>query len=105
MPSPEELQPISPVPEPRHQPEGYTQLIQARAHRDANRLADALAEYDYIVQHAPHLVNDVINDLQVLIQRAGMPLHAHRILGDAYTRADRLAEALERYRFVLDRVP
>jgi hypothetical protein len=25
-------------------------------------------------------------------------------LGDAYTRVDRLGEALERYRFVLDRV-
>ena len=94
----------APEPKRKRQPKGYARLVQARAHRDANRLSAALAEYDYVVQHAPRLVNDVIDDLEVLTQRIDAPLETHRILGDAYTRADRLAEALERYRFVLEHV-
>lgn len=97
--------PAAPVqPKRKRQPKGYPHLVQARAHRDAQRWHDALAEYDYVVQHAPRLVRDVIDDLEVLIQRIDIPLEAHRILGDAYTRVDRLAEALERYRFVLEHV-
>ena len=88
----------------RREPKGSAQLAQARAQRDANRLDEALREYDYCVQHAPRLVNEVIRDLEALIEQPNVPLEAHRILGDAYTRADRLGEALERYRFVLDRV-
>jgi len=95
---------VAPAPKRKRQPKGLPHLVQARAHRDANRLGKALVEYDYVVQHAPRLVNEVIDDLEVLIQRVDTPLDTHRILGDAYTRADRLAEALERYRFVLDRV-
>ncbi len=53
-----------------------------------------MGEYDYLVQHAPGLVNAVIDDLELLTARTDAPLEAHRILGDAYTRADRLAEAL-----------
>ena len=98
-------EPAPPAPPKRkRQPRGYGHLVQARAYRDANRLDEALAEYDYVVQHAPRLVNQVIDDLEILIQRLDVPLDAHRILGDAYTRADRLAEALERYRFVLEHV-
>jgi len=93
-----------PPPKRQRQPKGYGHLVQARAYRDANRLDEALAEYDYVVQHAPRLVDQVIDDLEILIQRLDVPLDAHRILGDAYTRADRLDEALERYRFVLEHV-
>ncbi len=93
-----------PPPKRKRQPKGYGHLVQARAYRDADRLDEALAEYDYVVQHAPRLVDQVIDDLEILIQRLDVPLDAHRILGDAYTRADRLAEALERYRFVLEHV-
>jgi Flp pilus assembly protein TadD len=97
--------PVAPVePKRKRQPKGYGHLVQARAHRDAHRWNDALTEYDYLVQHAPRLVREVIDDLEVLIQRIDVPLEAHRILGDAYTRVDRLAEALERYRFVLEHV-
>lgn len=88
----------------KRQPKGYGHLVQARVHRDAQRWNDALTEYDYLVQHAPRLVREVIDDLEVLIRRIDVPLEAHRILGDAYTRVDRLAEALERYRFVLEHV-
>ena len=87
----------------KRQPKGYPRLIQAREHRDANRVSDALSEYDWLVQHAPRLVNDVIDDLEALTAREDAPLEAHRILGDAYTRADRLSKALDRYQFVLER--
>ncbi len=87
----------------KRQPKGYPHLIQAREHRDTNRLGDALLEYDWLVQHAPRLVSDVIDDLEIVTTRADAPLEAHRILGDAYTRADRLSDALQRYQFVLER--
>ena len=83
---------------------GYARLTQARIYRDANQMNDALAEYDWVVQHAPRLVAEVIEDLEVLMKRIDMPLEVHRVLGDAYTRAHRLADALERYRFVLEHV-
>lgn len=79
-------------------------LDQARSYRDKKRIGEALAEYDYIVQQAPQFVADVIHDLEEMTREPGAPLQAHRILGDAYTRANRLPEALERYRYVLDRV-
>jgi tetratricopeptide (TPR) repeat protein len=90
------------APKRKRQPKGYPRLIQAREHRDADRIGDALLEYDWLVQHAPRLVNDVIDDLEIVTARADAPLEAHRILGDAYTRADRLSDALQRYQFVLD---
>ena len=99
---PEPAEPVAP--KQKHQPKGYEHLILAREHRDAYRLDDELVEYDYVVQHAPRLVDEVIDDLQVLAQRSDMPLEGHRILGDAYTRVGRLADALERYNFALERV-
>ncbi len=102
-PSPQSV--AAPEPQRKRQPKGYGRLMQAREYRNANRLSDALGEYDYLVQHAPRLISDVIDDLEVLTQKIDAPLEAHRILGDAYTRANRLAEALERYRFVLEHVP
>jgi hypothetical protein len=96
-------QPTEPAPRRRRQPKGYAHLMLAREHRGAHQINDALTEYDYIVQHAPRLVKDVIDDLEMLTAQPDAPLDAHRILGDAYSRADRLAEALECYQFVLER--
>ena len=79
-------------------------LALARSCRDTGEIGEALLEYDYVVQHSPSLASEVIQDLEQVIQRETAPLQAHRILGDAYTRANRLAEALECYRYVLDRV-
>lgn len=101
--TPESTKPAEPTPKRKRQPKGYSHLVLARDHRDANRIDDALVEYDYLVQHAPRLVKEVIDDLEVMTAREDAPLKAHRILGDAYTHADRLAEALERYQFVLER--
>jgi len=107
-------QPTPPAPAPPTKPpterkrkvsvRGESHLILARTYRDANQIAEALREYDYVVQKAPRLIKEVIADLEVLAKRPGVPLEVHRILGDAYTRADRLAEALAEYRLVLERV-
>ncbi|MDE3089528.1 MAG: tetratricopeptide repeat protein [Chloroflexota bacterium] len=104
---PTAAEPPEPVAKPKRkrQPKDYAHLVLAREHRDARRIEDALAEYDYLVQHAPRLVNEVIDDLEGLTAQQEAPLDAHRILGDAYTRADRLAEALQRYQYVLERMP
>ena len=98
------VQAPAPAPKRKSPTRGDSHLILARTYRDANQLKEALVEYDYVVQKAPRLVNQVIGDLQVLSKRSDVPLDVHRILGDAYTRADRLSEALEEYRFVLGRV-
>ena len=90
---------------PKRTPKGAERLAQARQYRDAKEIDKALVEYDYIVQRAPRLVKEVIDDLEVLVQPLDAPLEAHRILGDAYTRADRLNDALERYRFVMEHSP
>ncbi|MBI5649471.1 MAG: tetratricopeptide repeat protein [Chloroflexi bacterium] len=95
---------IARAPKPPRQPKGYSHLAKAREHRDANRAEDALREYDWVIQHAPRLIGEVVSDLEALVRRAGVPHDAHRVLGDAYTRVGRLADALERYRFLYDRV-
>ncbi|MBI3407353.1 MAG: hypothetical protein HY040_03225 [Planctomycetes bacterium] len=54
---------IVPAPEPpaeeikpkrKRQPRGYAHLAQARALRDANRVEEALVEYDYVAQRGTH---------------------------------------------------
>jgi tetratricopeptide (TPR) repeat protein len=97
-------QPPRAAPKRKAATRGDSHLILARTYRDASQFQEALGEYDYIVQKAPRLINPVIADLEALAKQSGVPLEVHRILGDAYTRADRLAEALEQYRFVLGRV-
>ena len=48
-------------------------------------------------------MKEVVGDLEAVTAQFDAPLEAHRILGDAYSRDDRLADALERYQFVLER--
>ncbi len=79
-------------------------LEQARAYAASDQIGRALDEYEQIVAQTPVLISQVIPDLEKLVTDPGTPLKAHRVLGDAYTRVERLAEALEQYRFVLDRV-
>jgi hypothetical protein len=98
----EEAAPV--VPKRKRATRGDSHLVLARTCRDANQMKESLAEYDYVVQKAPRLVHQAIGDLEALSTRPGVPLEVHRILGDAYTRADRLAEALEEYRFVLEHI-
>lgn len=91
-------------PQTKHQPKYYSRLAQARLHRDEDRWIDAVTEYDFVINKAPRLVDEVILDLEALIANGNAPLDAHRLLGDAYARAGRLNDALERYRFVYKRV-
>ena len=94
------------APKVKRAPKRNPNLALAREYRAADRLEDALKEYDEVVQRAPRLLNQVIDDLETWIQqRIDAPLETHRILGDAYTRVDRLNEALVEYRFVLDHTP
>ena len=102
---PARVEKVAKVPKPKRALKGSERLEQARHSRDANDIVKALAEYDYLVQRAPRLIRDVIDDLEVLVQRIDIPLDAHRILGDAYTRNDRLSDALEQYRFVMEHSP
>jgi Meckel syndrome type 1 protein len=89
---------------PRRKPKWLGLLEDARALRDAGRLEESLTVYEQVIQRAPKLLGEVIGDLEELVQRGGIPLEAHRLLGDAYTRADRLQDALDQYNYVYERV-
>jgi tetratricopeptide (TPR) repeat protein len=78
----------------------YSRLKQARQNRDENRWADAFADYDFVINKAPNLVKEVITDLEALVESGNPPLEAQRVLGDAYSRAGRLNDALESYRLL-----
>lgn len=82
------------------EPKYYLRLAQAREYRNADRVGEALHEYEYVITKSPRLVPEVIMDLESLVSSGDAPLDAHRLLGDAYTRAGRLNDALERYRYV-----
>jgi len=85
---------------PKRQPKYFSRLAQAREHRQADHIKDALSEYEFVIAKAPRLVPEVILDLEALVATGDVSLDAHRLLGDAYTRAGRLNDALERYRYV-----
>ncbi len=80
--------------------EYYSRLVQARQHRDESRWSDAFADYDFVINKAPNLVGEVITDLEALVASGDPPLEAQRVLGDAYSRAGRLDDALESYRLL-----
>jgi tetratricopeptide (TPR) repeat protein len=80
--------------------EYYSRLVQARQHRDENRWSDALVDYDFVINKAPNLLAQVIEDLEALVASGDPPLEAQRVLGDAYSRAGRLDDALESYRLL-----
>lgn len=58
----------------------------AEALRDRGDLDDAYTEYRWLIRHAPHRHDQILDALSESVDREQMPETAHRLLGDIYRR-------------------
>ena len=58
----------------------------AEALRDRGDLDDAYTEYRWLIRHAPHRHDQILEALTESVDRDQMPETAHRLLGDIYRR-------------------
>jgi tetratricopeptide (TPR) repeat protein len=58
----------------------------AEALRDRGDLDDAYSEYRWLIRHAPHRHDQILDALTESVDRDQMPETAHRLLGDIYRR-------------------
>ncbi|MEX1158661.1 MAG: hypothetical protein WEC79_07015, partial [Thermomicrobiales bacterium] len=58
----------------------------AEALRDRGDLDDACVEYRWLIRHAPHRHDQILDALNESVERDQMPETAHRLLGDIYRR-------------------
>jgi tetratricopeptide (TPR) repeat protein len=58
----------------------------AEALRDRGDLDDAYSEYRWLIRHAPHRHDQILDALNESVDRDQMPETAHRLLGDIYRR-------------------
>ncbi len=73
----------------------------ARALWQAGLYAESLEAYSQVLR-AGRLLDEVLADMEAHVaERPNDPV-ARRVLGDAYMRAERLADALAEYRIALD---
>jgi thioredoxin-like negative regulator of GroEL len=79
-------------------------LSLARAYRDAAQIKLALQEYDTLVHSKTKRTAEVVADMEGLVASRPDNLEAHELLADAYTKNGQLQQALQRYRWVLERM-
>jgi hypothetical protein len=58
----------------------------AEALRDRGDLEDAYTEYRWLIRHAPHRHDQILEALNESVEHDQMPETAHRLLGDIYRR-------------------
>jgi tetratricopeptide (TPR) repeat protein len=80
-----------------HPNDHEVRLALARAYRDEKRLVAAFEQFDKLVRSG-HEIRDLVPDLEGLCASYPDDTAWHQLLGDAYVRINRLAEALEAYR-------
>ncbi len=76
----------------------------ARAYLAQGERDEALTHYRTIIHSEPTLVGEVIEDLEAAAQEAPEHLPSQQLLGDAYMKGGRLQEALEKYRWLRERL-
>ncbi len=76
----------------------------ARAYLAQGERDEALTHYRTIIHAEATLVGEVIEDLEAAAQEAPEDLPAQQLLGDAYMKGGRLQEALEKYRWLRERL-
>ncbi len=76
----------------------------ARAYLAQGERDEALTHYRTIIHSEPVLVGEVIEDLEAATQEAPEQLPTQQLLGDAYMKSGRLEEALEKYRWLRERL-
>jgi len=76
----------------------------ARAYLAQGERDQALTHYRTIIHSKATLIGEVIEDLEAAVQKAPEHLPTQQLLGDAYMKSGRLEEALEKYRWLRERL-
>ena len=76
----------------------------ARAYLAQGERDEALTHYRTIIHSEATLIGEVIKDLEAAAQEAPEHLPTQQLLGDAYMKSGRLEEALEKYRWLRERL-
>jgi tetratricopeptide (TPR) repeat protein len=79
-------------------------LALARAYRDGSQMKLALEQYAVLVRAKQKLMPDLIADVEGIVASRPDNLEAHELLADLYGKNGQLQKALERYRWVLERL-
>ena len=79
-------------------------LALARAYRDAAQIKLALQEYDILAHSKTKRTAEIVADMEGLVASRPDNLEAHELLADVYAKNGQLQLALQRYRWVLERM-
>jgi len=79
-------------------------LALARAYRDGAQMKLAIEQYGMLVRAKRKLLPEVIADVEGIVASRPDNLDAHELLADLYGKYGQLQKALERYRWVLERL-
>jgi tetratricopeptide (TPR) repeat protein len=79
-------------------------LALARAYRDGSQMKSALEQYAKLVRAKQKLLPDIIADVEGIVASRPDNFEGHELLADLYGKNGQLQKALERYRWVLERL-
>ena len=79
-------------------------LALARAYRDAAQIKLALQEYSTLARGKTKRTAEVVADMEGLVASRPDNLEAHELLADVYAKNGQLQLAMQRYRWVLERM-
>jgi tetratricopeptide (TPR) repeat protein len=81
-----------------------TRLALARAYRDQEQIKLALEQYGILKRAKSNLLAEVIHDMETVVASRPDSLESHELLADLYVKDGRLQQAVDRYRWVLQRL-
>jgi len=79
-------------------------LALARAYRDQEQMKLALEQYSILVRAKSNLLAEAIGDMEGIVASRPDNLEAHELLADLYTRNGQLSEAVDRLRWIQQRL-
>ena len=81
-----------------------SRMLLARAYRDQEQIELALEQYGVLARGKGSVVSQVIADMESIVASRPDNLAAHELLADLYVKNGQLQTALERYRWLLQRL-
>lgn len=79
-------------------------LALARAYRDQEQMKLALEQYGILKRAKSKLLSEAISDMETIVASRPDNLEAHELLADLYVKNGQLQRAVDRYRWVLQRL-
>jgi Tfp pilus assembly protein PilF len=79
-------------------------LALARAYRDQEQMKLALEQYGILKRAKSKLLTEAISDMETIVASRPDNLEAHELLADLYVKNGQLQRAVDRYRWVLQRL-